>query len=133
MAAIDKCQLIRRRTEKQKKIKRYNLQELIDTAEIDSAALDCHKSQISGVTVKEYPSLLYVLDIIDKEGLESEFQNVTFCVAESLSVKGHLSPLLTSLDIKSDTSMKIKVNGDWVTFFAQRCTLGLRLAPMKIQ
>lgn len=73
-----------------------------------------------------------MLNIIDEEGLQSEFQNVTFCVAESLSVKGRLSPLLTSLDVKSDTSMKINVNGDWVSF-AQRCTLGLSLAPMKIQ
>lgn len=105
---------------------------LIDNAKIDSAVYDCHRNQISGVTVKEYTSLLYVLNIIDEEGLQSEFQNVTFCAAESLSVKGRLSPLLTSLDVKSDTSMKINVNGDWVSF-AQRCTLGLSLAPMKIQ
>ena len=54
---------------------------------------------------------------------------MTFCVAESLSVKGRLSPLLTSLDIKSDTSMKINVNGDWVSFFCTEMHSGVKPGP----
>ena len=72
MSDIDRCPLIRRIGEG-KGVKSYDLQMLIDNAKIDSAVYDCHRNQISGVTVKEYTSLLYVLNIIDEEGLQSEF------------------------------------------------------------
>ena len=75
------------------------------------AILRRHRSQVLGVTASKYPPLLYVLDIRGNEGWGHEFQNVTFSVAESFSVKGHLSPLLSSVDINEDTSGWLGRNG----------------------
>ncbi len=59
-----------------------------------------------------------MLQIIESEKLESQFLYVRYSVAESFSVKGRLSPLLNSVDIIPDVSMKIVVSGWSVTFFS---------------
>lgn len=70
----------------------------------------------SGKTLSEYPVLLYLLHVMDQCGQEVQkfYSNVTFKVAESLSLQDKLS---ASLDIKPDTSMAYQFHGELVVFF----------------
>ena len=115
---ITNCRMIKLRFMHSENDHSYDLQKLIDDAEMDQAVtLRRNRHRISGRAEAERLPLLYLLHIIEKENLNIRFRSVRFSVGESSNFVGKLSPLLTSTDIRSDVSFKIEVSNDLVTFF----------------
>ena len=115
---ITECRMIELRFMRPENDHSYDLQKLIDDAEMDQdVTLRRNRDRISGRAEAEHLPLLYLLHIIEEENLDLRFQNVMFSVGESSNFVGKLSPLLTSTDIRPDVSFKIKVGNDLVTFF----------------
>lgn len=94
----------------------YDLEELFRYAKfaVDTASKQDIGS-ISGTTSTERPVQLFIRHLIGKNNLSRNFQHFNFSISESILAPGRLSPLLSSLTIKPDTSISLMIANELVT------------------
>lgn len=94
----------------------YDLQELFD--EYGFVPKPADYVLLHGNTTTEYPIALWIMNIIENSAdLGGTFIHVNYMVALPISFHNMLTPLLSSLPITPDTSLRIEVEGKEMTFF----------------
>ena len=90
----------------------YTLDQLFECCNFDlSKAPKKYYNVVNGRSYKEYPVSIWITDLIETAGFISDkFEHVAPTVGMGVNFDQVLSPLLTSLDIRPDTSLRIVVN-----------------------
>ena len=80
---------------------------------------------IKGQSYGEFPTSIWISDLIHETDLSEKFSHVSHEVGQSVDFKIKLSSLLPSLDIRPDTCLKVVVNGFNLAIFMTEMHSGI--------